>query len=116
MAVTVDQTVNARLPQDRNSQVIQVLSPVQSTSVNGTSTAASARLTVPVTSEIILVSNTEDIWAKFGDVTVSIAVGGEANSFLFLAGERAVQTPIGITHLAFLRRVNDGVVCLTNMN
>lgn len=116
MAVTIDRTINVRLPQDRESQPIQVLAPAQATSVNSPVGGTTARLQIPTTSEIILITSTEDVWVKFGSSSVAISAAGETGSFLLLAGERALQTPTGMTHLAFIQRANAGVICLTNMN
>lgn len=116
MAVVLDRVVKVDLPVDRQSQSIQILSPVQSTAVNDTSLVGSRRLALPTTSEIITITNTQDIWVKFGDVTVAITTGGEADTFLLLAGSVPYQVPTGSTHIAYMRRTTDGVICIYNLN
>lgn len=105
-----------QMPVDRQAQSLQVLSPVYATSVNGSVTNSSARVTLPTDSDIVFISNTQDAWIKFGNSAVSIASGGESGSFLLLAGERVFQKPQGVTHLAFLRVSVDGVINVTNLN
>lgn len=117
MSVLSGTTSNFQLPQDRNSETLQLLAPVGSASVNGTVAATSARVTLPASYDVLLFTNTVDMWVKFGTGSVAITTGGEASSFLLLAGERPFQKPVGMTHMAFIRiGSNDGIVCVTPLN
>jgi hypothetical protein len=104
-------STKALLPRDVNSVPIQVLSIDYLTSVVGAIGAASARVAVPTTTKIIQISNTQDMWVKFGDNTVTASAA--AGSVLFPAGERVIQTPENITHMAFIQDSTNGNVCVT---
>lgn len=120
MAVSASNT-KAQLPRDRDGGAIQILAPVPSTAVNGTSAATSSRLTLPLSSEIILITNSQDTWFKFGASDVAITAAGEAGTFMLLPGERAFQKPLSSngavhTHVAILRDSADGKVCVVCLN
>lgn len=100
----------AVLPTDQNSMPIQVLSVDFLNSVVGSIGVASARVLVPVATKIIQISNTQDMWVKFGTVAVNASAAG--GSVLFVAGERVIQTPEGITHMAFIQDSTTGNVCV----
>lgn len=86
--------IAAKLPTDRDSEPIQILSPDYANVVNGTSVAGAATATLPVGQDILFLSNTQDIWVAFGGPTdTPSASAGGAGCILFLAGERLIQTP-----------------------
>jgi hypothetical protein len=100
---------NVNLPRDRNSEPVQVLSLDFANAVYGALAVASARVTIPTMSDIIQIVNTQDMWIKFGDGTVT-AAADTAGNVLLLAGERVYRVPAGMTHMAFIRDSADGRV------
>lgn len=112
MAIIESQTTGMQLPTDKNAIALQILAPAYSTSVNGTVVATSQRVTIPTNSEILFITNTQDMWVAFGTSGVT-AVVQAAGTFLLLAGERPLQRPSGVTHLAVIRNTDDGLFSVT---
>jgi hypothetical protein len=109
MALTTSST-KVNLPEDVNSVPIQVASIDYANSVVGAIGPSSARVTLPTTTKLIQITNTQDMWVKFGDNTVTASAA--AGSVLFVAGERVIQTPEGVTHMAFIQDSTAGNVCV----
>lgn len=102
------------LPEDANSNAVQVLSPDYLNPVAQTVAAASDNLELPTTTEIIQITNTQDTWINFGtDNTVTAVVGSH---ILLLPGERVYRVPVGATYIAFIRGgTTDGVISVVCM-
>lgn len=86
------------MPRDGSDHPIQVLAPADATSVNGTSSGTSVRLTLPASSKVIEVAASDGIHWQFGDGTVTAS---SSNKFQG-AGTIPYRVPEGVTHLAFI--------------
>jgi hypothetical protein len=102
------------LPEDANSNAVQVLTPDVNNTVVGTAAAASSRVALPTASDIVQIVTQQDCWVKFGDVTIT-AVAATAGNMLLLGGERVFRVPTGMTHLAFVRDTADGRFSVTGL-
>lgn len=97
------------LPEDANSNPVQVLTPDMATALFGALTATAVRLALPTSTEIVQIVSTQDMWVKFGDSTVTAAADTNAN-MLLTAGSQAYRFPTGSTHVSFVRDTTDGRV------
>lgn len=102
----------ANLPEDANSNAIQVLTPDVNNGVVGTTGAASASVALPTATDIIQIVTQQDTWVKFGDSGV-VAVAATAGNMLLLGGERAYRVPAGATHMAFIQDSAAGRLSVT---
>lgn len=91
----VNKTV--QLPIDLDSQPIQVLSPVESTAVVGTSAGASTRVALPASSEIVEVAFTDTVHWFF-----TTSAGTATSSMKIGVGVGVYRVPVGATHMAFI--------------
>lgn len=112
MAIIQSQTTGMQLPTDKNAIALQILSPAYASAVNGTIVATSQRVALPTDSEILFITNTQDMWVAFGTGSI-VAVSQASGTFLLLAGERPLQKPSGATHLAVIRNTTDGLFSVT---
>lgn len=102
------------LPEDANSNAVQVLSPDVNNTVVGTATVTSSSVAIPTASDIIQIVTQQDCWVKFGSGSAT-AVAATAGNMLLLGGERVFRVPIGMTHVAFVRDTADGRFSVTGL-
>lgn len=86
------------LPSDDSSTKIQVLAPEDATTVIGTSSGTSVRLTLPTGSRVIEVAASDGIHWTFGDSNDDATTSNKYQG----AGTIPYKVPEGVTHLAFI--------------
>lgn len=86
------------MPRDGSDNPIQVLSPEDATSTNGTSSGTSVLLTLPTGSRIVEVAASDGIHWQFGDSSVEATSSNKYQG----AGTLPYNVPAGATHLAFI--------------
>ena len=93
-------TVGTMLVRDRNGGALQILEQ-SGERANLTAGAATSRVALPTGSEVVYCRSLDNVWIKFGDVTVEAAAGTGAQ--LHVAGESVQIVPVGATYIAALR-------------
>lgn len=99
----------ATLPKDQNGFPIQALAPAPTRNINGTIGAASARVALPASSDVVRLCATADCYIRFGDSAVNAA----NSDAIFVKGAEILKIPTGATHLAFLQVSTGGSISVT---
>jgi len=106
--------IEAQMPADRDSQVIQVLR--SETTVNLAYTAAANdNNALPSGARVVMVSTIYPIWIKFGASGVT-TVAGEAGALLIPGGGVSLAVSEEETHVAIIRAdTTDGTACFAKL-
>jgi hypothetical protein len=99
----------ANLPKDQRGESIQALAP--STNVAGTIGAASARVALPASCDVVRVACAADCYVAFGNS----AVTASSADALFLKGVEVFRIPTAASHLAFIQVSAAGAITVTAM-
>lgn len=100
-----------QLPRDSGNDTVQAVCPVSTTTLN--SSGSSQRVTLPVTTDIVRIASTVDLYVEFGGASVNAT----SSSMLFPAGAEVFSTiDLSITHIAILNvGATPGVVSISKM-
>lgn len=112
------QTIDVKLPVDKNSTPIQVLGWDQGTSVKiGTVTTVSASVALDSEvgdGDIVRIACTIDAYLAWGFGSAATA---SSSNPLFTSGVEYIRIPDGATHISALRAgTTDGTLCVTKAN